>query len=118
MVSSAYRFTWTFVVVPGIVKLDRFGVFRMAAASSSIVRLKSRQESGSPCRTLRVTRYGLLSTPLIATDVDAFVYSDLTVFMKRSGRRKAFSTSIRYSWSILSYAFSWLSAIIVPFSSI
>ena len=118
MVSLAYRLTRTFVVVPGIVKPARFGAFRMAAASSLIVRLKSRQESGSPCQTLHVTRYALLCTPLMATDVDAFVYSDLTVFTKRLGRRKAFNTSIRYSWSILSYAFSWSSAIIVLFSSI
>ena len=55
MVSSAYRFILMLGFGPGMLKPDRSGVFRIDAASGSIARLKSRHESGSPCRTPLVT---------------------------------------------------------------
>ena len=67
----------------------------MDAASGSIARSNRRQDRGSPWRTPLVTWYGVLLTLFMVTDVWAFLYSAATVSVNISGRRKAFSVSIR-----------------------
>ena len=56
-----------FVVVLEIMYPVRSREFLMATVRGSIMRLKRRHDSGSPCLTPCVIRYGLLRFPLMAT---------------------------------------------------
>src|ERR1700742_2191681 len=49
------------------------------------------------------------------TEVLASLYSDFIEFITRSGILNFSNVFHRYSWSILSYAFSWSKATIIPF---
>lgn len=117
MVLSAYKLILMLVDMPGIVNPARLGEFHTAAASGLMAKLNSKQDKGSPCRTPLVTWYRLLRDLFIITEVVACWYIDFTVLMNMFGKLKVFSTSIRYLWSTLSYAFSWSRATIDPFSS-
>ena len=95
VVLSAYRFTMSFPLNPGISNPSNLGVALSRAASGSIARLKRRHESGSPCLTPLVTLKEELSTPLIMTAVVAVLYREFIVFIKVGGRLKRFRVSIR-----------------------
>lgn len=104
--SSAYMFTIIFSAIPGIWYPFNVGDWRSAHASGSIARSKSKQDSGSPCLTPRVTLKGVLRNPLIATLVYADWYRFFIVFVNMGGRWNASRVSIKYVCFILLYAFS------------
>ena len=116
--SSAKRFTFSGLSSPGIEKPLMLTSTLIMHARGSIARSKIGQDKGSPCLIPLWTWNGSLNTPFMATLVDTFAYGAFIVLTKVVGRLKALRVFHRYSCLILSYTFSWSSAIMVPSSSV